>query len=152
LTAWDFASEVYGRPGVAASCLALQDEHAQCVSYLLWRLWVWRRGDGLEAGDLARAAELARRWEDAVLRPLRAVRTDLKPPIADVGDAARETLRAAILAGELQAERLLLDSLEALPRAPGEAAPDALAALQSAVDAWGRPAPPALLAELARAC
>ena len=62
---------------------------------------------------------------------LRSVRRTLKAPVPDIDDGPREAIRNRIKALELEAERHLLDALEALaPEAAGSPRPaiDALAA------------------------
>ena len=142
---WDWAVAAYGRPGVERACLALQDSHGQNVSYLLWAAWARTTDPAL----LARAAGIARHWEDMTLEPLRAARRALKTEFPAVPDAAREGLRADVKAAELRAERLLLESLEALTPAQGGA--PAPQALRAASAAWGKAAPDKALAALASA-
>lgn len=120
MSLWDWAGEVYGQDPQA--WLAMQDEHGANVPFLLWALWA---GPG---ADLARAAAIAREWEETVSGPLRGVRRRL-----DVG-----LLREDVKVVELSAERVLLERLEALgSRAEG----DALEVLTAACAAWGRPVP-----------
>jgi uncharacterized protein (TIGR02444 family) len=143
---WDWAIQAYARPGVAPACLALQDAHGQNVCLLLWAAWA--RTDDAELID--RAADLARRWERLAVGPIRLVRAALKDPVAGVPDAARLKFREDVKAAELQAERLLLDSLEALG---GNSDTEPLAALRAAAAAWGNAAavPAHALAALADA-
>ena len=149
LSLWDFAVALYARPGVEAACLTLQDDHGQCVDLLLWRLWALGRRIG--AGDLARAATLARDWEGAVTAPLRAARRALAAPAAGIADSARLVLRGQVKAAELAAERLLLEALEAAtPRDPAPPV-DVTAALAALAAAWGASAPDAVFADLAAA-
>jgi uncharacterized protein (TIGR02444 family) len=122
---WDWALEAYARPGVPQACLALQDEHGQNTSFLLWAVFAEVRDPEL----LERAAEAVRAWDSTALVPLREVRRALKAPQPPVADAAREALREDVRASELRAERVLLETLEA----------------------WGRPAPGNALAALAAA-
>ena len=136
---WDWALAAYARPGAADACLALQDAHGQNVCLLLWAVWAETQDPAL----LARGADLARRWEATAVSPLRAVRRALQADVALVAEDAREALRREVKATELRAERVLLESLEALGRR-SEATP-ALAALQAASRAWGEPAPDAAL-------
>ena len=141
---WDWTLKAYGQPGVPQACLMLQDEHGQNTSLLLWAVWA-------EAADpvlLARAADIARRWEALAIAPLRAVRRALKPAFEGVEDGVREDLREDVKAVELRAERALMESLEPLGRAGGA---HALAALEAASAAWGKPAPADALAALAAA-
>ncbi len=146
---WDFAVATYRRPGVEEACLALQDDHRQCVPLLLWRLWVLDRV--IDATDLRRAVDVARKWETAVVAPLRSVRRGLRESFPAVADDARLALREKLKAAELLAERVLLESLERLTIAGGSAHADAIAALAELVDAWGGDAPAPLLARLAAA-
>lgn len=145
MSLWDWTLEAYARPGVPQACLMLQDEYGQNTSMLLWAVWA-------EAADpelLARAADVAHRWEAVALVPLRAVRRALKPPLAPVSDEAREGLRDDVKAAELRAERVLMETLEAMGHHRGGA--HALAALEAASSAWGKPAPANALAALAAA-
>jgi uncharacterized protein (TIGR02444 family) len=142
---WDWALDAYARPGVPDACLTLQDVHGQNTSLLLWAAWAKVDDPAL----LGRAAAVARNWEGLALGPLRSVRRALKPSFEGVSDAARLALRDEVKAAELQAERVLLESLEALG-APGGGAP-ALAALKAASQAWGNATPDDALAALAAA-
>lgn len=141
---WDWALRAYGQAGVPEACLMLQDEHGQNSSLLLWAVWA-------EIDDpavLARAADIAHRWDALALTPIRTVRRALKPAFARVDDRAREGLREDVKAAELRAERALMESLEPLGKNGGA---HALAALEAASAAWGKPAPANALAALAAA-
>lgn len=143
---WDWALAVYGQEGVAQAALRLQDEHGQNVPFLLFAVYA-------EAADperLAKAADLARRWEAEAVKPLRAARRALKPPLAGVPDADREDLRESVKAVELHAERILLETLERLSGGRREGA-STLEALRAAARAFGPPAPDEALADLAAA-
>jgi uncharacterized protein (TIGR02444 family) len=142
---WDWTLKAYGQAGVPEATLDLQDRHGQNTSLLLWAVWA-------EAADpalLARAAELAHAWEATALVPLREVRRALKPALPPVDDRAREALREDVKAAELRAERLLMETLEAMTEGRGGA--HALDALRAASAAWGKPAPDDALAVLAGA-
>jgi uncharacterized protein (TIGR02444 family) len=155
---WDWALEVHGWAGVDAALIALQDDHGQCVSYLLWAAWTASAGRPLDAASLDRGADLTRRWEGEVTSPLRAARRGLKPAWPGVADAAREALRGRVKADELDAERCLLEALEALsPIGAPTGAPagaNVAQALVAASAAWNAPngveAPKAALDHLAR--
>jgi uncharacterized protein (TIGR02444 family) len=142
---WDWTLGAYGRPGVAEACLRLQDEYGQMTSFLLWAVWA----ETTDAELLQRASDVARRWDGLALAPIRAVRRALKPAFDGVPDGAREGLREDVKAAELRAERVLMESLEAVT--PGQGGRPALQALQAASAAWGTPAPDGALAELAAA-
>ena len=142
---WDWTLQAYAQPGVPDACLTLQDAHGQNTSLLLWAVWA-------EADDpalLARAADIARRWEGLALAPLRDIRRALKPAVTGVDENARQGLREDVKAAELRAERVLMETLEGLSK--GKDGAHALTALGAASRAWGEPAPPDALAALAAA-
>jgi len=146
MSLWTWAERAYARPGVAEACLRLQDEHGQNVCLLLWAVWAEARDEAL----LGRAVAAARAWEAAAVLPLRSLRRGLKAPVPPVADAPREALRQMVKAAELAAERVLLESLEALGGERKAGAP-ALEALQAAALAWDGTRPDAALAALAAA-
>jgi uncharacterized protein (TIGR02444 family) len=143
---WEWTLEAYGRPDVAETCLRLQDEFGQNTDLLLWAVWA----EAKDPAVLARAAELARHWDETALAPLRAVRRALKPVLPPVEDAAREGLREDVKAAELRAERVLLETLADLAGEAGGGA-HALEALEAASAAWKPAAPATELAALAAA-
>jgi uncharacterized protein (TIGR02444 family) len=139
LRLWDYARAAWGRPGVEAACLALQDTHGQCIPLLLWRAWA--ASEGRPAGDLAGVIDLARTWEDEVIASLRGARRRL------AGESAvRERVRAA----ELAAERRLLELLETETPAPNAARDDLGHALTTLARAWNGAAMEDEIAALAR--
>ena len=142
---WDWVLQAYSRPGVPAATLALQDAYGQNTSYLLWAVHTASEEPEL----LARAAEVARRWDCKALVPLREVRRALKPAMPPFSDAARENLRDTVKGLELAAERLLMETLSTM--SPQRGAAGTLAALEAASCAWGNPAPASALADLAAA-
>lgn len=141
---WDWTLKAYGQGGVPEACLMLQDEHGQNTPLLLWAVWA----ETDDPAILARAADIARRWEALAIGPVRAVRRALKSAFDGVDDRAREGLREDVKAVELRAERALMESLEPLG---GEGGAHALAALEAASAAWGKPVPADALAALAAA-
>ncbi len=101
---WSFSLSVYGKPGVEAACLDLQDRFGADVNLALYCLWI---GRALTPEALALALEAAaplRQYID----PLREMRRSLPK---DAG--AREAVKKA----ELSAEKLEQDALEALGEA-----------------------------------
>ena len=144
---WPYSLEVYGRPGVEALLLELQDGHGQCVPYLLWALWLATNGRRADDGALEAGAALARAWHEAAIRPLRDLRRGLKA--AKPAPAARERLRGGVKVLELEAERMLLQMLEDASPPEAGAGPALRAGLGEAAVAWGGDAPAALLDRLA---
>lgn len=146
MSLWDWTLEAYARPGVPEACLALQDEHGLNTSFLLWAVWA----EGPDAAVLAQAASAGKVWDSRVLQPIREVRRTLKASFPCVGDGPREGLREDVKSVELRAERVLMETLEALTQDRQGGTP-ALAALQAASRAWGGRAPDDALARLAGA-
>ncbi len=148
---WDYALATYARPGVEAACLVLQDDHDQCAPLLLWRLWTLDEHRAVDDSLLDLATSAARAWDEAAVAPLRQIRRDLKRSFPPMSDADRAALRDEVKGAELRAERLLLETLEALATAEGGQDVPPLQALEAAARAWGRPAPAHALLELVRA-
>ena len=146
MSLWGWTLEAYARPGVPEACLQLQDEYGQNTSYLLWAVWA----EGAEPATLQAAAKAGQGWDEAVLKPIRAVRRTLKATFDAVGDGAREGLREDVKSVELRAERVLMETFEALTERRRGGIP-ALAALRAASRAWGVPPPDEALARLASA-
>jgi len=147
---WAYALDLYGRPGVEARLLQLQDEHRQNACLLIWSLWMAAEGRAADAATLAAGAAMARSWDAAAVEPLRRLRRDLKR--ASAGPARRrERLREGVRALELKAERMLLEMLQDASPAAGPGPLPAADALASAAGAWGAPPPANLLHDLAAA-
>ncbi len=107
---WRFALGLYGRPGVAAACLDLQDRHGVDIPLLLAAIWHGASGRGrLDAARARVWRAHARRWRHTIA-PLRTARTAIRT--AAKADPAIARLRKSILAAELAAEKLLLRDLE----------------------------------------
>ena len=145
---WDWAVSVHGRDGVDHALTDLQDRHGQCVAYLLWTAWAAAEGRAPEPVVLAQGAALAAHWEDAATGPLRTARRELKVSAPPVADAARLALRERVRSAEFAAERLLMETLEALAPAPSGAPSAPGPAMIAACRAWRKPAPDAELLAL----
>jgi uncharacterized protein (TIGR02444 family) len=117
---WAFSLDFYGRPGVAAACLELQDRHGLDVNLVLYCCW---RGDRLTEAQLQAAIDLTAPWRSEIVQPLRALRRRLKPGFPPFPEAGVLTLRKRIADAELEAERLQQQALEALAQAQGSVPP-----------------------------
>ena len=104
MSLWDWARAAYATPAAEAALLALQDEHDQCVSYLLWAAWAAKTGGVIDADTARRAAALSRDWSDLTLAPLRTIRRTLKAGYPGLADEGREIFRQRIKDDELAAE------------------------------------------------
>jgi uncharacterized protein (TIGR02444 family) len=151
MSLWDWAVAVYGAPGVADACLALQDHHEQNVPLLLWSAWVAETGRRPDDETIEAACDTARAWDGVVTAPLRAVRRTLKSPVPDIDDGPREAVRERIKAIELEAERHLLEALEALAPEAGGSKRAATDGLVATARVWSSITPRPALIRLAEA-
>lgn len=96
---WEYSLATYREAGVAKTCLALQDSFGVDVNLLLYAAWLAQRHQCLSADHLLALDECVREWRETVVKPLRALRRDLRdyPQAAGVRDALK--------ALELRAER-----------------------------------------------
>ena len=121
---WTFSLEFYRREGVERALLHLQRSAGADVNLLL--LALWRAQLGIGALDGARAGALASRleaWRRRVTERLRAAREALRGGIAPAPAGEAESLRQAILALEIESERIAQAVLEdATPEAAGRKA------------------------------
>jgi uncharacterized protein (TIGR02444 family) len=130
---WDFSLAVYGAPGVAETCLALQDEYAVNVNLLLYCCWVAADGKGrLAEQSLKRAVDIVAPWQHGVVRALRTVRRRLRDGFEGVPGEWSDDLRKRIGEVELRGEhveQLILGMAgEALEPAPSSMEPREAAA------------------------
>lgn len=108
---WNFALELYARPGVEQACLELQDAGGD-VCLLLTGAWLQRRGVRCEEQRLDALRDLAGPWQHEVVIPLRQMRQRWR--VGAQQDADWAALREQVKKLELQAERVLLDRMQAL--------------------------------------
>ena len=122
---WDFSLEVYGLPGVADACLALQDRQGADVNLLLLACWLAGRTVASITALAARLCAAASEHQDPIVRPLRGARRALKARAATADSFLAqplEALRRAVAAAELEAERVEQLALERLAREAPQAA------------------------------
>ena len=146
---WDWALKAYAAPGVQEACLQLQDGTGQNAPLLLWAGWTAATGRILDEDSIEGACDCARAWDAAAVSPLRALRRNLKGANPDIDNAARESLREAVKAVELAAERHLMTGLEALAPAPTTGPRPAIDALVAVARVWARVVPRPALTTLA---
>lgn len=111
-----FALAVYGREGVPAACLALQDGLGVDVNVLLFAAFVGAvRGEVLTEADVAAADARVGGWHGDVVVALRTVRRRLKDYAAPAsGVAAAADLRRKLKGLEIEAELIELVELNEL--------------------------------------
>ena len=93
---WDFSLRVYGRDGVGAACLHLQENHGIDVNVMLFCLWLGETGRGVLDAEV----------HQEVVKSLRGLRRILKDGFPDVFQGLRESLRGKVQAAEIDAEHL----------------------------------------------
>lgn len=111
---WDYAVELYRRPGVEQACLDLQARHGLDVNIVLLCCWLGARGSAPAEDALGGIAAAAARWHTGFILPLRAIRRRVKAALAQrrPGSIAARWpeltagLRERVLALELDGERL----------------------------------------------
>jgi uncharacterized protein (TIGR02444 family) len=156
---WDYAVELYGRTGVEHACLELQVRHGLDVNLVLLCCWLATRGVGADEQTFHRIVADAESWQAAFVRPLRAVRRQLKAELANLRPGSiparwpelTSGLRERVLALEIDGERLEQLLLAALvsdlasTAAPGVARASANLCCYWPFTALDRPALAALL-------
>ncbi|QXH35677.1 TIGR02444 family protein [Pseudomonas muyukensis] len=126
---WNHALALYARPGVEAASLALQELGGD-VCLLLCATWLQARGVTADEQRTAALQALASPWQRDVVAPLRTLRRQWREHA--LADPQLSVLREQVKDLELQAERTLLERLEALARewpATADAGQDWLARL-----------------------
>jgi len=112
---WDFSLEIYGRPGVEAACLALQDEHHLDVNLVLLAAWLAASGRRLPPSLAARLRRLGEDYQARIMQPLREARRALRVSAVDTDlDRLRAACRQSLLRAELDLERFEQVQLEIL--------------------------------------
>lgn len=116
---WQFSLKVYAAPGVAAECLALQRALSIDVNVLLFCAWVGAmKNKALDAADIASVNDAVGSWHDTAVRPIRAVRENIKT-LPEMAHDEVQALRKQVAASELRAEQieqaLLFDWSQTLP-------------------------------------
>ncbi|MBD8684187.1 TIGR02444 family protein [Pseudomonas sp. CFBP 13719] len=105
---WEFALDLYARPGVEDACLQLQANGAN-VCLLLCGAWLEARGVACTCERVTLLEAIARPWHEDVVRPLRELRQQWRAQA--VQDPELMHLRESVKALELNAERQLLQRL-----------------------------------------
>lgn len=109
----DFARGVYSVPACKIFCLSLQNEMTVNVNVLLWSWWLDARTLYLDSRALPRCMELASRFSETYVQPLRNARYDAQDSVC-LNDTERKSWVDAVVAAEVTAEIFLLTRLEAL--------------------------------------
>jgi uncharacterized protein (TIGR02444 family) len=114
---WEFSLKLYSEPGVAASCLSLQNQHGFDVNLVLFCIWYGFRHGELTDDLLKTALETSDSWRETVVQPLRRLRTRLKRALTDSAYSSSSeisALKERIENAELDAERIQQQELQKL--------------------------------------
>lgn len=108
---WQFSVAFYRTPGVSEACLELQDRCAVDVNVLLFLLWMAAERRRVTVDQVRGLIDKLKRWQTAVITPLRMLRRMLKIDAPLVEPAAAEFFRVRVKALELEAERLQQEAM-----------------------------------------
>ncbi|MFJ1338665.1 TIGR02444 family protein [Pseudomonas caricapapayae] len=106
---WNFALNLYARPGVETACLQWQDQGGD-VCLLLCAAWLNTRGVAPSEQRVKALHDLAQGWQAQVIVPLRSLRQQWRKAAAE--DSQLASLREQVKGLELKAERVLLERLQ----------------------------------------
>jgi uncharacterized protein (TIGR02444 family) len=117
---WQFSLAVYGAPGVEAECLALQEALRIDVNLLLFCAWLGAaRRIALTESNVDRARFIVQPWHEHVIRPLRAVRQQLKAFSGDEFEAFRTRVKTLELdAEQVEQAMLFTHAMKVWPQTP----------------------------------
>lgn len=119
---WDFALQRYARPGVAALCVELQDQHGINVMLLLYACFCGARGARPGSIDVNAAITVLDPLERHLIAPLRRGRRALAAAARALGSEPLAESAARVQRAEIAAERL---QCRHLPMPVRGVAPDA---------------------------
>lgn len=138
---WAFSLELYGRHGVSAACVDVQDRFGVDVVLALWVLWVASERGAPSRAEVDRAIAVSAPWRAAAVAPIRAVRRALKPGVDGWASERVQAYRRSVQRIELEAERLQHLALAELDAQGG--AGDARIGVATLFDALGVDVPAA---------
>lgn len=135
---WNYSLTHYGSPGVAETCLRLQDDHGLDVNLVLCCLWFGARHGELSARQFDHLLAFSLDWSIHAVQPLRQVRRWIKRDFTalNLPETELTAFRNRVKHLELQAEHLQQDRLQAI--------------LATGVETPGPTGRPAMLANLGR--
>jgi uncharacterized protein (TIGR02444 family) len=108
---WRFSLRFYALPGVAPACLVLQDEVKADVNLMLYLLFLATQKRALNRDEISSLDRAISSWREQVIKPLRALRRHLKGGISGIDGKTGEAFRDKLKGLELEAERIVHDTL-----------------------------------------
>ena len=135
---WRFSIKFYQVPGVAPSCIELQDQAGVDVNVLFFLLWLATQHRALNKEQVADVERSIGPWREMAVAPIRNVRRALKSPPPVMSAETAEGFRTRIKQVELEAERLQQEALfQMAERGPlGSPAASAVEAAKVSVSAY----------------
>jgi len=108
---WAFTLALYGKPGVAAALIGLQDRLGLDVNMLLYCCWIAADGRLLSRDDLKAVEAVADPWQSEVVRPLRALRRRLKGGFGAIPPDRVEAYRKRVNELEIEGEHIVQNTM-----------------------------------------
>lgn len=105
---WRYALALYGRPGVAPSCLVLQRSLGVDVCLLIYALYACQERLRLSADSLAQTDHDLEAWRNQVVLPLRKIRETMKTGVKEIAFEHSDWVREQIKVTEVNAEQVAL--------------------------------------------
>ncbi|MFO1188540.1 MAG: TIGR02444 family protein [Alphaproteobacteria bacterium] len=121
---WDFSLDCYGRAGVAAACLDLQDRRGLDVNVLLFCCYAAAaHGFAMSVKEILAAESRVAMWQSQIIQPLRAARRAMPAALDGVSGSMIESIKARITDAERAAEEAEQACLAAVLAQRGDHAP-----------------------------
>jgi uncharacterized protein (TIGR02444 family) len=134
---WRFSVKFYQVPGVAPSCIELQDQAGVDVNVLFFLLWLATQNRALDKEQVADVERQVGPWRQMAVVPLRDIRRALKSPPPVMAAEVAEGFRTRIKQVELEAERLQQEALFQMAERPlGSPAASPAEAAKTSVSAY----------------
>ena len=108
---WDYAVEIYNRPGMSDLCLMFQDECGLDICVILFISWCSKQGILIEENLLTQVDQSVSVWNRDVVTPLRGIRRELNLDSKGITQKTVPDFREHLKALELEAEHLELNAL-----------------------------------------
>ena len=97
----------YEEPPVQEACFELQSRYGIDMDLLLFCLLVGTSGGGkMRRGDISQAMEAVSRWQEDMVRPIRAARRRLESSYKSFPDDKTEMIQKSLLQAELDAQKI----------------------------------------------
>ncbi|MGM0689376.1 MAG: TIGR02444 family protein, partial [Bacillota bacterium] len=97
----------YNQPPVQEACLELQSRYGIDMDLLFFCLKVGTSGGGkMTRGDISQAMEAVSRWQEDIVRPIRAASRRLESSYKSFPEEKTEMIQKSLAQAELDAEKI----------------------------------------------